>query len=153
MWSIIDTDRAMNVVTYVLSTLAIYWGCKRSVAVSPISPLIPGKLAVLIIQSDSPIDSSRDHSVRHGSLQRSPTPSESRSSRCIFAVGVILAVGLIGVLAHLIVHLTSRGFQNWLSAIAAVGQITIAMSKVSPRFSLTYIGCRFQTDGRSSLDR
>jgi hypothetical protein len=150
MWSILDTDRAVNVVTYGLSTLAIYWGCKRSVAVSPISPLIPGKLAVLIIQSDSPIDPSRDHSIRHGSLQRSPTPSESR---CIFAVGVILAVGLVGVLSHLIVHLTSRGFQNWLSAIAAVGQITIAMSKVSPRFSLTYIGCRFQTDGRSSLDR
>ena len=34
MLGILDTDRAVSLVTYALSSLAIYWGCKRSVAVS-----------------------------------------------------------------------------------------------------------------------
>ena len=34
MLGILDTDRAVSLVTYTLSSLAIYWGCKRSVAVS-----------------------------------------------------------------------------------------------------------------------
>jgi hypothetical protein len=34
MLGLLDTDRAVSLVTYTLSSLAIYWGCKRSVAVS-----------------------------------------------------------------------------------------------------------------------
>lgn len=151
MSGILDTDRAVAVVTYALSSLAIYWGCKRSVAVSTNAPSISLELVKLTIQNDSRTASSQELPMRHDYMQGAPASLRSWGARCSFVAGVIIAMGLIGVFSHLVVYLTSREFPNWLFAIATVAQITHSMHEVSHRFNLMYTRCG--SEGISSLGR
>jgi hypothetical protein len=57
----------------------------------------------------------------------------------IFGACVIVGVGLLGVLSHLIVYLTSQKLQNRLFAITAIAQVTFGMYRVSHRSNLKWI--------------
>ena len=134
MLGLLDTDRGVSLVTYTLSSLAIYWGCKRSVAVSTIASYISRKLAELTVLNDPRTTASRVSSIRHDQTQGSGATPTSWRGRLIFGAGVILAVGLLGVSSQLIVHLTSQKLQNRLFAITAIAQVTFGIYRVSHPF-------------------
>jgi len=77
--------------------------------------------------------------VRRDQAQGSGAIPTSWSGKLIFGAGVIVAVGLLGVLSHLIVYLTSQKLQDRLFAIAVIAQVTFAMYRVSHRFNLKLI--------------
>jgi len=65
--------------------------------------------------------------------------STSWGAKFLFVASVIVGVGLLGVLSHLIVYLTSQTLQNRCFAIAAIGQGTVAIYRVGHRSNVKFI--------------
>jgi hypothetical protein len=96
-------------------------------------------LARLTIQDDSRTASSRVNAIRHDQFQGSSATPTSWRGRFLFVASVIFAVGLLGVLSHLIVYLTSQKLQNRLFAITAMAQVTFGIYRVSHRSNLCMV--------------